>query len=81
MNDYLGLAKEQYEYSRLLRRDFHRNPELGFQEVRTAGIIARELRELGLEVSTGVAKTGVVAMLGTEKPGPTVLLLAAHWPR
>jgi len=45
------------------RRDFHRHPELGFQEVRTAGIVAAHLQELGLEVSTGVGKTGVIAMV------------------
>lgn len=50
------------------RRDFHMHPELGFQEYRTAGKVAAELRELGLEVSTGVGKTGVVATLGEGKP-------------
>ena len=45
------------------RRDFHRHPELGFQEVRTAGVVAAHLQELGLEVSTGVGKTGVIAMV------------------
>ena len=50
------------------RRDFHMHPELGFQEFRTAGVVAQELRNLGLEVSTGVGKTGVVAILGEGKP-------------
>lgn len=45
------------------RRDFHAHPELGFQEVRTAGIVAEHLTNLGLEVSTGIGKTGVVAMV------------------
>lgn len=45
------------------RRDFHRHPELGFEEVRTAGIVADHLRALGLEVSTGIGKTGVVAVI------------------
>ncbi|MFO7633472.1 MAG: M20/M25/M40 family metallo-hydrolase, partial [Caldilinea sp.] len=45
------------------RRDFHMHPELGFEEVRTAGIVADHLRNLGLEVSTGVGKTGVVALV------------------
>lgn len=45
------------------RRDFHRNPELGFEEVRTAGVVAAHLQEQGLEVSTGVGKTGVIAMV------------------
>ncbi len=50
------------------RRDFHMHPELGFQEYRTAGIVANELRDMGLEVMTGVGKTGVVAILGEGKP-------------
>ncbi len=45
------------------RRDFHMHPELGFQEVRTAGVVAEHLRALGLEVTTGVGKTGVVALV------------------
>ena len=45
------------------RRDFHMHPELGYQEVRTAGIVADHLRSLGLEVSTGIGKTGVVAIV------------------
>ncbi len=56
------------------RRDLHMHPELGFQEVRTAGIVARELAELGLEVKSGVGKTGVVGLLKGEKPGPVTLL-------
>lgn len=58
------------------RRDFHRHPELAFQEVRTAGIVAHTLRELGLEVSTGIGKTGVVALLEGNGDGPTVLVRA-----
>jgi len=56
------------------RRDFHRHPELGFQEVRTASVVARVLTELGVEVRTGVGKTGVIGLLEGERPGPTVLL-------
>jgi amidohydrolase len=56
------------------RRDFHIHPELGFEEVRTAGIIAQELRRLGLETQTGIGKTGVVGMLEGEQDGPTVLV-------
>ncbi len=46
------------------RRDIHQHPELGFQEYRTAGIAAEQLRSLGYEVQTGVAKTGIVATIG-----------------
>lgn len=59
------------------RRDFHAHPELGFEETRTAGIVAEHLHSLGLEVSTGVGKTGVVALVeGDAAPAdaPTVLL-------
>ncbi len=72
--DFYQEAKELFEYSQMLRRDFHRHPELGFKEVRTAGIVARELGQMGLEVSTGIAETGVVALLEGKKPGPVVLL-------
>ncbi|MCR8561501.1 amidohydrolase [Mucilaginibacter sp. BJC16-A38] len=58
------------------RRDFHEHPELGNHEVRTAGIIARHLQSLGLEVQTGIATTGVVAILRGGKPGPVVALRA-----
>ncbi len=57
-----------------VRRDLHRHPELGFQETRTAGIVAERLTNLGLEVQTGVGHTGVVALLEGARPGPTVLL-------
>ena len=58
------------------RRDFHRHPELGFAETRSAGIIADHLRSLGLEVRTGVGKTGVVGVLRGARPGHVVALRA-----
>lgn len=58
------------------RRDFHANPELGNRENRTAAIIAKHLKDLGLEVQTGVAHTGVVGLLKGGKPGPVVALRA-----
>jgi amidohydrolase len=58
------------------RRDIHQNPELGNQEVRTAKKIADHLRSLGIEVTEGVAVTGVVGVLKGGKPGPTVALRA-----
>ncbi len=72
--DWLEQAEALFDYTRDRRRDFHRHPELGFQEVRTAGIVANDLRDLGLEVTTGVAETGVVALIEGARPGPTVLL-------
>src|SRR5438552_13839097 len=56
------------------RRDIHEHPELGEQETRTANLVAEHLKKLGLEVKTGVAKTGVVALLKGGKPGPVVAL-------
>jgi len=51
------------------RRDFHAHPELGFQEHRSAEIVAERLRELGYQVQTGVANTGVVGLLEGKGPG------------
>lgn len=73
-NNYLSQALALSEFTQFLRRDFHRHPELGFQEVRTAGVVARELNALGLKVTTGVGKTGVTAMLEGAYPGPVVMV-------
>ena len=56
-------------------KDIHQNPELGFMEVRTAGIVAEELNALGYEVKTGIGKTGVVGIL-KNGDGPTVMFRA-----
>jgi amidohydrolase len=58
------------------RRDIHQHPELGNRETRTAALVADHLKALGLEVRTGVAHTGVVAVLRGGKPGPVVALRA-----
>jgi len=58
------------------RRDFHRHPELANREVRTSTRVAEHLRGLGLEVRTGIAHTGVVAVIEGGLPGPTILLRA-----
>ncbi len=58
------------------RRDIHAHPELSNRETRTAELVAQHLRSLGLEVRTGVAKTGVVAVLRGGRPGPVVALRA-----
>ncbi|MGD0612320.1 MAG: amidohydrolase [Anaerolineales bacterium] len=76
MYDFLAEAQELFEYTRSLRRDFHMHPELGFHEVRTAGIVAKQLTALGLEIHTGVAETGVVAILEGKKAGPVILVRA-----
>jgi amidohydrolase len=76
VNDFYTQAEQLFHYTQAMRRDFHSHPELGFQEVRTAGIVARELQGLGIEVSTGVGKTGVVGLIEGGQPGPTLLLRA-----
>jgi amidohydrolase len=58
------------------RRDIHRNPELGNREFRTAEKVAAHLRQLGLEVQTGIAHTGVAGLLRGGKAGPTIALRA-----
>jgi amidohydrolase len=58
------------------RRDLHAHPELGFEEVRTAGIVAARLRELGYDVHEGLATTGVAGVLGGRRPGKTIMLRA-----
>ncbi|HEX9984486.1 MAG TPA: amidohydrolase [Thermoanaerobaculia bacterium] len=59
-----------------VRRDIHQHPELGNRETRTAKLVADRLRELGIEVKTGVAHTGVVGLLRGGKPGRVVALRA-----
>ncbi|MFL5802291.1 MAG: M20 family metallopeptidase [Roseiflexaceae bacterium] len=59
-----------------LRREIHRHPELAFKEVRTAALVADTLREIGgIEIRTGVGKTGVVGELGAGD-GPTIAIRA-----
>jgi amidohydrolase len=58
------------------RRDLHQHPELGFQEKRTAALVAKRLRKLGLSVREGVGKTGVVGVLRGARPGRSVALRA-----
>jgi amidohydrolase len=58
------------------RRDIHQHPELSNRETRTAELVADHLRGLGLDVKTGIAHTGVVALLKGEQPGPVAALRA-----
>src|SRR5688572_27870243 len=74
MIDFLNEAKQLFPYTQTLRRDFHMYPELGYREIRTGGIIAEELQSLGIEVTKGIGKTGVVGLLEGAKPGPTLML-------
>ncbi len=58
------------------RRHLHANPELSNREVKTADFIAKRLKAMGLEVKTGIAHTGVAALLKGGKPGKTIALRA-----
>lgn len=72
------LAKAQEMLPQLVawRRAFHEWPELGYQEVKTASRVAEVLQGLGASVTTEVARTGVVGVLDSGRPGPTVALRA-----
>lgn len=59
-----------------IRHHIHQNPELSNREERTAALVADYLRKLGLEVQTGIARTGVVAILKGGKPGPVIAVRA-----
>ncbi|MFC1959181.1 M20 family metallopeptidase [Chloroflexota bacterium] len=72
--DFLTNATAMTDQLIAWRRDIHKHPELAFEETRTAKIVADELSHLGLEVQTGVGKTGVVGLLSGGSDGPTVLV-------
>ena len=75
MISFLSQASDLFPYTRDLRRDFHRHPELGFQEHRTAEVIGKELSKLeGIKVQSGIAETGLVGVMDGGKPGKTILL-------
>src|SRR5512142_3456628 len=72
--DWMSRAQTLRDELVTRRRDLHQHPELAFEEVRTAGIVANELTALGLEVITGIGKTGVIGILDGNHDGPTVML-------
>jgi amidohydrolase len=74
MTDFRQEAEIIFDELVHYRRDFHRYPELGFQETRTAGIVAESLSSMGLKVQAGIGKTGVIGLLEGLRDGPTVLL-------
>lgn len=74
MNEFYAAAVGRREALVAWRRDFHRHPELAYQEERTAGIVAAHLERLGYRVRTGVGKTGVVGVLEGSRPGPVVMV-------
>lgn len=76
LHEIKTIASEIFPEIVRLRRKIHENPELAFEEVETARLVEDTLRPLGLEVQTGIAKTGVVATLHGGKPGPSIMLRA-----
>jgi len=59
-----------------IRRDIHAHPELAFEEVRTAGVVAAELEKLGITHQTGIGRTGVVGLIQGGSPGPVLAIRA-----
>ncbi|MBE9606414.1 amidohydrolase [Acetobacteraceae bacterium H6797] len=59
-----------------IRRDLHAHPELGFEEVRTAGVVAAELTRMGVSHRTGIGRTGVLGVIEGSRPGPTLAIRA-----
>jgi amidohydrolase len=76
MSDLVSEAEQLINYTKKLRWEFHMHPELGFQEFHTSKVIAEELSCMGLEVQTGIAKTGVVALMQGKEPGPVIMVRA-----
>jgi amidohydrolase len=74
--DAPAVSQEDREFVIALRRDLHQHPELAFEEHRTAGRVVSILRQAGLEVRSGVARTGVLGVLRGTLPGPTLLIRA-----
>ena len=74
MTTSLNLALKEFEFSKTLRRDFHQFPELGFKEIRTSGIVAEVLTSFGYQVTSGIAKTGVVGLLPGSPGSPVIML-------
>jgi amidohydrolase len=70
------IAAKSAEIVRPIRRDIHTHPEVGYKEKRTSALITEFLKELGLEVRTGIARTGVVGVLRSGRKGPTIALRA-----
>jgi amidohydrolase len=71
---FLDDALQMNDETIAVRRDLHRHPELGLHEFRTAGIVAEQLRNLGLDVTTGIGETGVVGLLRGQSDSPVLLM-------
>ena len=76
MENIRQLVSEHKEVVINTRRDLHRIPEVGYTEEKTSAYVAEYLNRVGLDVQTGIARFGVVGLLETGKPGPTLLIRA-----
>ncbi len=76
LNAIKSLSNELFPEIVRLRRTIHQNPELAFEEHETARLVTETLQPLGLQLETGIARTGVVATLTGALPGPNVVLRA-----
>jgi len=76
MDSIRRLVQQEQQHVIAARRDLHRIPETGFNEVKTSAYVAERLRALGLAVQTGLARYGVVGLLSTGTPGPTLMIRA-----
>ena len=74
--EIIARAKDIHDYVIRMRRDFHKHPETGFLETRTSGVIAEELKRLGIHVQTNIAKTGIVGTLPIRDAQKTVAFRA-----
>jgi amidohydrolase len=70
------LVQEQKEQIVRIRRELHQIPEPAYTEKKTSTRVADHLKAAGLEVRTGIAKFGVVGLLRSERPGPTLMIRA-----
>ncbi len=71
MTNFLDKATEIEQNIIAWRREIHKNPELGFEELKTANLVAKTLNDMGIEAEVGIGRTGVVARLG-DGNGPKV---------
>lgn len=76
MVDIRQLVSEDKQLIINTRRDLHKIPEIGYTEEKTSVYVADYLSRLGMDVQTGIAQFGVVGLLATDKPGPTLMIRA-----
>jgi len=76
IQEIIAHAKDIHDYIIRMRRDFHKHPETGFLETRTSGVIAEELKRMGIRVQTNIAKTGIIGTLPIRDAKKTVAFRA-----